>query len=61
MQMKRNRVVSVLMALALSAGLMGCAVRQPKTTGTTQPTPGAFQGEAVRRAVLSGPPGHGAA
>lgn len=61
MQMKRNRVVSVLMALALSAGLMGCAASQPKTTATPQPTQGEFQGEEVRLAVISGPTGIGAA
>lgn len=60
--MKQKRVVSLLMALALSVGLMGCTVsNQPQGTPDVQTTQEAFQGEDVRLAVLSGPTGIGAA
>lgn len=61
--MKQKRVASLLMALALSVGLVGCSAANPQASqqATTQPTQEVFQGEDVRLAVLSGPTGIGAA
>lgn len=60
--MKRNRVVSLCMAVALSVGLMGCtAANQTQATPSVQTSQEEFQGEDVRLAVISGPTGIGAA
>ena len=60
--MKRNRVASLLMAMALSVGLMGCtAANQTQATPDVQASQEVFQGEDVRLAVISGPTGIGAA
>ena len=64
--MKRRNVIAMLMAVALSVGLMGCSAAnpqssQPVSTPSAQPTEEVFQGEEVRLAVLSGPTGIGAA
>ncbi len=63
--MKRRNVIAMLMAVALSVGLMGCSAANPKTsseaTPSAQTTEEVFQGETVRLAVLSGPTGIGAA
>ena len=54
--------MSVLMALALSAGLMGCtAANQTQATPQVTTSQEVVQGEEVRLAVISGPTGIGAA
>lgn len=60
--MKRNRVASLLMAMALSVGLMGCtAANQTQATPQVTTSQEEVQGEEVRLAVISGPTGIGAA